>query len=451
MLSPRSRELGFLVPGALLGILGVAVVATAQADTLSAGPLPTAGIAVGLFAVMHIALRMRAPLADPYLLPVIGVITALGLVTLYRIDAQLARDQVMWLAVGTVGFVAVMLLLPDHHVLERYRYLIGITAVVLLLVTAVFGTEIAGARLWISLPGGQTVQLGEVAKVLMVVFLAGYMRDKRELLAVPTRKVLGVPAPPMSVLGPMLAFVGLALGLVVVLNDFGTALLFFGVFLAMVYVATGRAAYAGIGLGIFLAGSLAVWSVVPHIQTRVDSWLHPFDDPRGPGGYQIVQSLYALADGGMFGPGWGKGFLVLQNGETVVPVLETDFIFTAVGAELGFLGALALLCAFVVLVARGFVIAAQANDGFSKLLATGLTTVVGLQSLLIVGGIVRLIPLTGVTLPFMSYGGSSVATNFALVALLLVVSHRSQRPYRPRARRPRGVAAVGDHEAAGTA
>lgn len=434
MLSPRTRELGFLLPGAVVGLLGVAAVATAQTDTIEPGPLPTAAVAVALFLIMHIALRMRAPLADPYLLPIVGVVTAIGLVTLYRIDAELARDQVIWLAFGTAGFVAVLVLLPDHHVLERYRYIIGLTAVLLLVATMVFGTEINGARLWIELPGGQTVQLGEVAKVLMVVFLAGYMRDKRELLAVPTRKVLGVPAPPMAVLGPMLVFIGAALGLVVVLNDFGTALLFFGVFLAMVYVATGRAAYAAVGIGLFVAGALAVWALVPRIQDRVDAWLAPFDDPQGRG-YQLVQSLYALADGGMFGPGWGKGFLVLENGATVVPVLETDFIFTAVGAELGFIGALGLICAFVVLVGRGLVIAAQANDGFSKLLAVGLTTVMGLQAFLIIGGVIRLIPLTGVTLPFMSYGGSSVATNFALIALLLVVSHRTQRPHRPR---PRG-------------
>jgi cell division protein FtsW (lipid II flippase) len=446
MLSPRTRELGFLVPGALVGLLGVAAVASAQADEIRPGPVGVAAVAVALFAVMHVALRLRAPAADPYLLPVVGTITAFGLVTLYRIDPDLARDQLVWLGVGTAGFVAVLLLLPDHHVLERYRYLIGLSAVLLLVVTMVFGTEINGARLWIQLPGGQTVQLGEVAKVLLVVFLAGYMRDKRELLAVPTRKVLGVPAPPLAVLAPMLVVIGAALALVVVLNDFGTALLFFGVFLAMVYVATGRAAYAGVGVAIFLAGAVAVWAAVGRIQDRVDAWLRPFDDPEGRG-FQLVQSLYALADGGTFGPGWGKGYLVREDGSFVVPVLDTDFIFTAVAAELGFIGALGLLCAFIVLVARGLVIASQANDGFSKLLATGLTVVVGLQAFLIVGGVVRLIPLTGVTLPFMSYGGSSVATNFVIVALLLIVSHRTHRPYRPRMRSRRRDAEPADEPA----
>jgi len=433
-LSTRSRELTFMLPAVIVGVVGAASVASAEADELRAGPVPVVVIAAGLFLLMHIALRMRAPEADPYLLPLVGTISALGLVTLYRINPGLARDQLLWLAVATAVFVGVLMLLPDHRILERYRYILGVTAVVLLLVTMVFGTEINGARLWIELPRGQTVQLGEIVKVLLVLFLAGYLRDKRELLAVPTRSIGGVPMPPIAVLGPMLLLVGLALALVVVLNDFGTALLFFGVFLAMLYVAAGRGAYAGVGLGIFLVGSVAVWLAVPRIQDRVDTWLHPFDDPQDRG-FQLVQSLYALADGGVLGPGWGQGFLVRANGSTVVPVLDTDFIYTAVAAELGFIGALALLCLFVLLVARGFTIAAAAPDGFSKLLAVGLTTVVGLQAFIIIGGVVRLIPLTGVTLPFMSYGGSSVVTNFAIVALLALVSHRTRRPYRPRARR----------------
>ncbi|HWH13655.1 MAG TPA: FtsW/RodA/SpoVE family cell cycle protein [Miltoncostaeaceae bacterium] len=438
MISPRTRELGFLLPGAVIGLLGVASVASARADAVEPGPLPVAAVAVGLFVLMHLALRLRAPQADPYVLPIVGVVAAIGLVTLHRIDPALARNQVLWLAVGAAVFIGVLVLMPDHHVLERYRYLIGLSAVLLLVITMLFGTEIYGARLWITLPGGQTVQPGELAKLLLVVFLAGYLRDKRELLAVPTRRMLGVPAPPLAVLGPMLALLGAALALVVVLNDFGTALLFFGVFLAMLYVATGRAAYAGVGLALFLAGAVAVWAVVPRIQDRVDAWLRPFDDPQGRG-FQLVQSLYALADGGMFGPGWGKGFLVRDDGSFVVPVLDTDFIFTAVAAELGFIGALGLLCAFILLIARGLVIAAQANDGFSKLLAVGLTTVVGLQAFIIVGGVIRLIPLTGVTLPFMSYGGSSVVVNFALIALLLLVSHRTRRPWRPTARRRRAA------------
>jgi cell division protein FtsW (lipid II flippase) len=416
--SPRTRELGFLIPGALLGVIGVASVASAKSNVLEPGPIAVAAAVIGLFLAMHAVLRLRMPDADPYLLPIVGAITAIGLVTLQRIDPALARNQVIWVAVGAVGFIGVVLIVPDHHVLERYRYMIGLTGVGLLVITMIFGTEINGARLWIEIGGGQTVQLGEFSKVLIVIFLAGFLRDKRELLAVPTRKTLGIPVPPAAVVGPLALFLVAALALVVVLNDFGTALLFFGIFLAMIYIAAGRAAYAISGFVLFLVGSVAVWALVPRVADRVTNWLDPFGDEQDQG-FQLVQSLYALADGGTFGPGLGRGFLVLENGTRVVPALETDFLFTAI----------------VVLAARGFAIAARAPDGFSKLLAAGLTTVVGLQALLIVGGVVRLVPLTGVTLPFMSYGGSSVVTNFALIALLLVISHRTERPYRPRMRR----------------
>ncbi len=415
-------------------MIGVASVASAKSNVLEPGPVAVAAAVIGLFLAMHCALRWRMPQADPYLLPIVGAITAIGLVTLQRIDPALARDQVIWVAVGAIGFIGVVLIVPDHHVLERYRYMIGLTGVGLLVITMIFGTEINGARLWIEIGGGQTVQLGEFSKVLIVIFLAGFLRDKRELLAVPTRKVIGVPVPPAAVVGPLALFLVAALALVVVLNDFGTALLFFGIFLAMIYVAAGRAAYAISGFVLFIAGSVAVWALVPRVADRVTNWLDPFSDEQDQG-YQLVQSLYALADGGTFGRGLGGGFLVLENGGRVVPALETDFLFTAIGAELGFIGAVGVLLLFVVLAARGFAIAARAPDGFSKLLAAGLTTVVGLQALLIVGGVVRLVPLTGVTLPFMSYGGSSVVTNFALIALLLVISHRTERPYRPRMRR----------------
>lgn len=433
-MSPRTRELGLLLPAAVIGLLGAATVTSAQSHSLEAGPIVVIGVIAGLFLLMHITLRLRAPQADPYLLPIVGTITALGMVTLYRINPVLAREQVLWIAVATAVFVGVLVLIPDHHVLEQYRYIFGLTAVGLLLATAVFGTDISGAKLWIRLPGGQTVQPSELTKIVLVVFLAGYLRDKRELLAIPTRRLLGVPAPPMVVLGPMLVIMGTCLAVLGLLNDFGTPLLYFGVFMAMLYVASGRVAYVGAALTLFVVGAVGIWTVVPHVQTRVDTWLHPFAEAQGLG-YQIVQSTYALSNAGMIGPGWGQGFLLDAGGNYVVPVLDTDFIFTAYAAELGFLGAAALLCLFVVLMARGFVIAAQSPDGFSKLLAVGLAATLGIQAFVIVGGIVRVIPLTGVTLPFMSYGGSSVVTNFGMIALLAVVSHRARVPYRPRAPR----------------
>jgi cell division protein FtsW (lipid II flippase) len=257
------------------------------------------------------------------------------------------------------------------------------------------------------------------------MFLAGYLRDKRELLAIPTRRVLGVPVPPISALGPALVFLAVSLLLIVVLNDFGTAILFFGVFLAMLYLATGRASYALTGLVAILAGAALVWAAVPRIQDRVSAWIDPFDDAQGLG-FQLVQSLYALAEGGVVGPGLGRAFLVNEDGSTVIPALQTDFIFSAIGAELGYVGAVGVILCFLLLIQRGFAIASAANDGYSKLLAGGLTAVLGIQAFLIIGGVIRLVPLTGVTLPFMSYGGSSVVTNFGLIAILLLVSHRSR-------------------------
>ena len=444
-MTARTRELGFLIPAALLGFLGIASVASARADAIELGPVPGAIGVLAVFLAMHVTLRIRAPHADPYLLPTVGVLSAIGLIELDRINPALAADQAVWMAVGGAAFIATLILLPDHRVLERYTYLIGLAGVGLLLITMLFGTRINGAKLWISIGGGQTVQLGEVAKILVVVFLAAYLRDKRELLAIPTRRWMGMPVPPGAALAPVLLFLGACLSLVVILNDFGTALLFLGIFLAMIYLATGRVAYTGFGLGVFVVGSALVYTVVPRIQDRVDNWLHPFADAQDQG-YQLVQSLYALAQGGVIGPGLGRAFLVRENGSTVIPVLETDFMFSAVASELGYIGGVGILLGFLVLIQRGFVIAAMANDGFSKLLAGGLTAAIGLQAILIVGGVTRLIPLTGVTLPFMSYGGSSVVTNFVLVALLLIISHRSTAGNAPSARRRRQAEAAAERE-----
>lgn len=445
-MSPRSRELGFMLPAAAIGLLGIGTVASARAQEFAPGPWPQALGVVGVFLAMHLALRLRAPQADPFLLPIVGVLVAIGLVLLERIDPGLAANQALWVSIGGLVFVAVLFLVPDHRVLERYRYLIGTAAVALLLITMVLGTEINGARLWIEV-GGITLQLGEVSKVLLVIFLAGYLRDKREILAIPTARVLGVPVPALAALGPVLALLAACLALVVVLNDFGTALLFLGIFLAMIYLATGRVAYTVFGLLLFVAGSALVYLLTPRVAERVDGWLRPFDDEEGLG-FQLVQSLYALAEGGVVGPGLGNGFLLRGDGSYTVPVLPTDFIFTALATELGFVGGIGLLLGFVVLLQRGFTIAAGATDGFSKLLAAGLTAAVGLQALLIVGGVVRLIPLTGVTLPFVSYGGSSVLTNFAIVALLLTISHRSRVGSRAPRRRP-GHGALDEEAVAG--
>ncbi len=431
MTSRRTREAAFLLVPALLGLVGVASVATAKAGEFRAGPV--AGVLVGLavFAAMNVALRLRAPHADPYLLPLVATLVAIGLVELHRIAPAQARTQLLWIVAGGVVFVAVLALLRDHRELEDYAYLFGLSAVLLLMITVVFGREVNGAKLWIPIGGGQSIQPGEFAKILLVIFLAGYLRDRREVLAIPTSRFLGVPFPAMRHIGPVLLFVGAALATVAVLNDFGTALLFVAILLAMLYVATGRLAYPATGLAMFALGSLLVYASIPRIRLRVESWINPFNDPQDAG-YQMVQSLYTLAEGGLVGPGFGEGLLVRENGSTFIPELRTDFIFSAVGGELGYVGALAVLLVFLLIVHRGFIIAAQANDGFSKLLAAGLTAMFAAQTFLIVGGIVRVVPLTGVTLPFMSYGGSSIVTNFAAVALLCMISSHTRRPVGPR-------------------
>lgn len=427
MTGRRTREAWLLAMPVLLGLIGSGTVATAAAGRYTLPNLVGVGSVVGVFLAMHIALRIRAPHADPYLLPIVATLIAVGLVELSRLSPSSAADQVLWVAVGGAVVIGFLVFLPDHHVLQNYTYLTGLAAVGLLIATMVFGTYVNGAKLWIPIGFGQSIQPGEFAKVLLVIFLAAYLRDRREVLAIPTTRMLGVPVPALRHLAPGLMFVGVALLTIVVLNDFGTALLFLGILLAMLYLATGRSAYPAIGFGLFAIGAVIVFMSVGRIQERVSAWLSPFDDTRGLG-YQTVQSLYALGDGGVLGPGFGNGSLLRENGTTIIPELRTDFIFSAVGNELGYVGALAVLITFLLLIHRGFVIAAQANDGFSKLLAAGLTTIFAMQTFVIIGGIVRVVPLTGVTLPFMSYGGSSIVTNFAAVALLLIISERTRRP-----------------------
>ena len=296
---------------------------------------------------------------------------------------------------------------------------------VLLLVTMLVGTTINGARLWIQ-AGGVQVQPGEFSKLLLVIFLAGYLREKRELLMMTHRRVLGIGFPALRHLGPLLTMTGVALAVVAVMNDMGTALLLYGIFLAMLYTATGRNLYTVVGIALFAAGSWFVYQATPHVQERFTIWLDPWKDAQDTG-YQIIQSIESIADGGVFGAGLGRSFQLLQNGTPVIPAAQTDGIYAVWANETGLAGAAALLLVYLLFCYRGFKTATLAEDGFSKLLATGLTFAFGLQAFLIVGGVTRLIPLTGITLPFVSYGGSSIVSNFALLAMLLMVSDRAHR------------------------
>jgi cell division protein FtsW (lipid II flippase) len=425
----RNRELVNLVFLALLTLCGFTAVLVARSGAVSSDSVVAAAAFLGLFGVAHATLRWRLPQADPYLLPLTGILASLGLCEIYRIRPSLARDQALWIAIGVFAFVLLLVLLPDFRVLERYRYLCGAIALGLLTITILFSyathTVINGARVWIRV-GGLSFQPAELAKIFLVLFLAGYLRERRELLAQTPTRILGVGLPPLRQFAPLIGMLGAALLLLVAMNDFGTSLLFFGVFVALVYVATGRAAYAVVGLLAFAGGSAIAYEIAPQVGERVTVWLDPWKTAQGSG-YQLVQSLYTVADGGLFGNGLGRGYILAGNGRPVIPEVQTDFIYSAIAGELGLAGAAALLLCYVLIAYRGLKIASRAGDGFSKLVATGLTLTLALQAFLIIGGVVRVVPLTGITLPFVSYGGSSIVSNFLLLALLLAVSDRASR------------------------
>ncbi len=418
-MSLRNRELvNLLFVGVLTGI-GFASVYIARQSVVSTASLSYAAFFLGLYLAAHMVVRLVLPDADPYLLPLAGLLTALGLTVIYSIDPDRALRQGLWLVVGIALFAALVLGLRDHRDLDGVKYLLGIAALVLLALPAVpgLGETINGARLWVRL-GSVQFQPGEFAKVLMVVFLAGYLRDNRELLARRT------PSP--KHFGPLLLFWGGAMLVLFQTGDLGGALLLFAIFLAMLYTATGRAVYVAGGLALFALGAWGLYQVVPRVSERVSIWLDPWADQYGAG-YQLVQSIYAISSGGLFGTGLGQGVLVAPGGATYIPFLETDFIYSAIVQELGLAGAIAVILLYLLLVWRGLKIAVQADDGFSKLLAAGLTAAVGVQTFIIVGGVTGLIPLTGITLPFVSYGGSSLLANLLLVGLLLIVSNHVNR------------------------
>ena len=422
-MSLRTRELLNLVVLGIVTTIGFVSVylASQEVPEFSTTSLSYAAFFLALFVVAHLIVRIRLPLADPHLLPIAGILTAIGLTMIYRIEPDTAFKQGVWVVIGVALFAGACLLLRDYRSLDALKYTCGIGAIVLLVLPAVpgLGLEVNGARLWVSV-GPLQFQPGEFAKVLLVIFLAGYLRDNRELLSMGYGRI-GVPSP--KHFGPLLLIWGGAMLVLVQTNDLGGGLLLFSIFLAMLYVATGRWPYVAVGLALFAAGSWALYEAVPRVGDRIAIWLDPWAEPDAAG-YQLVQSIYSIAAGGIFGTGFGKGVLVRQDGETYIPYLETDFIYSAIAQELGLAGAAAVILLYLVFCYRGFRIAMSADDGFSKLLAAGLTATLAIQTFIIIGGVSGLIPLTGITLPFVSYGGSSIVANFLLLALLLMVSHR---------------------------
>ena len=449
MFSARNRELLGLVPAALLVTAGFAAIFI-QAENNSPGAstnvtlnhasnlsLTYGAIFLGLCVAAHLVIRYSLPNADPYLFPLAAVLASVGIVMVYRIDPVLARQQAQWMVVGLALFAATIFALRRRGVavLERYRYTIAAVAIVMTLLPRLpgIGRQVNGAYLAIHV-GGISFQPAELAKVAIVIFLASYLRDNRQLLVTAGRRVLGLTIPPMKQFGPMLIVWGAAIATLLLTRELGTSLMFYGAFLALLYVATGRFSFPLIGLVLFALGAWFVAGHVSHVHARVLAWEHPFDPalynrPVG-GSYQLAQSLFAQADGGLLGTGFDQSLLRLPHGGSpILPIPESDTIYAVIVNELGLAGATALLLIYLLFVARGLKTAALARDSFSKLLAVGLSFVVAIQVFVIVGGVTRVIPLTGVTMPFVAYGGSSVVMNFVLLALLLVVSERARRPY----------------------
>jgi cell division protein FtsW (lipid II flippase) len=426
----RNRELVNLFVVAVITGLGFASVYIARQEVVSTASLSYALFFFGLYLTAHVVARQTVPNADPYLLPMAGLLTAFGVTEIYRLDPDNAFRQGLWIVVGVGVFSATLILLRrDFRRLESYKYIFGITSIVLLALPALplIGQTVNGARLWVKL-GPLQFQPGELAKIFLIVFLAGYLREKREVLGQGRLKDFG----------PLLAIWGAAMLVLVETNDLGSALLYFGIFLAMLYVATGRVLFVGAGLALFLAGAAVVYHIVARVESRVTIWLDPWTEERvfcsQTGGlalrqecdsYQLVKSLYSIGNGGFGGKGLGQGTFANSGGDPLIPYLNTDFIYSALAQELGLIGAAALVLLYMLCCLRGFRIALLAQDGFSKLLAVGLTFGFALQTFIIVGGVLRLIPLTGITLPFVSYGGSSIVANFILLAGLLLVSNRA--------------------------
>jgi len=415
--SLRNRELFALVAVALLTGLGFASVYIAQQDVISTPSLSYAVFFLGVFAAAHFVTRLAVPAADPYLLPLAGLLTAIGVVEIYRLQPDDALRQGVWIVVGVGAFAAVLLALRrDYRVLESYKYVLGISSIVLLALPAlpVLGQRVNGARLWVHV-GALQFQPGELAKIFLIVFLAAYLREKREVIAQGRPKDFG----------PLLAIWGAAMLVLLETNDLGSALLYFGIFLALLYVATGRPLFPALGLALFVGGAALLYEYGPQrVHERVAAWLDPWSHARTIG-YQSIQGLYSIAAGHFGGAGLGKGTFTTTGGSSLIPYVNTDFIYAADAQELGLIGAAALLMLYMLFTLRGMRVALLAQDGFSKLLAVGLTFGFALQTFIIVGGVLRIIPLTGITMPFESYGGSSIVANFVLLAGLLLVSNRA--------------------------
>lgn len=410
-MSRRTTELLLLIAAAFPVTLLYAMYVVTTGAALS---FQTLAVPLGLFAAFaaaHIGVRIFAPGADPAILPVVFTLSGIGITFVTRLQPDASLGQVIFLFLGVALMVGTLAVVKNLEVIKRYKYVLGIAGIILLVLPMFIGTEIYGSKLWIKI-GGFQFQPGEFAKVLIVLFLAGYLAENRELLSISNRTVLGIKFPRLRLLYPLFIVWGVCLLVVAFERDLGSALLFYTIFLIMLYVATGRVSYVIIGLALLAIGAFGMYQIMSHVQVRVAIWLDPFSDAQNLG-YQIVQSLFSLADGGLAGVGIGKGMA------DIIPVVASDMIFAAIGEEMGLLGGSAVLLLFMLFAVRGLTTAARAKSDLAAFSAAGLTAAISFQAFTIVGGVTKLIPLTGVTLPFMSQGGSSLLASFVIVALLL--------------------------------
>ncbi|MET7696869.1 FtsW/RodA/SpoVE family cell cycle protein [Streptomyces sp. NPDC005485] len=427
----RGIEFTLIVVAVLLSVYGYCAVGLAKNGTVPPGAAGY-GAGLGVLALLaHLAVRLRAPYADPLLLPIAVLLNGLGLVLIYRLDLETPHDraattQLVWSTLGVGLFIAAVVLLRDHRVLRRYAYVSVVTALFLLLLP-VFFPPVNGARIWVRI-AGFSIQPGEFAKVLLAVFFAGYLSANRNALAYSGRRIWRfrrLQLPTGRVLGPIVAIWLLSVGVLVLERDLGTSLLFFGLFVILLYVASGRTGWIAVGLLLACVGAVAVGWLEPHVHSRVQDWLHPFASiEAGDGPNQLAQSLFAFAAGGMLGTGLGLGHSIL-----IGFAAKSDFILATAGEELGLVGLSGIFLLYALLVERGYRAGLALRDPFGRLLAIGLASIIALQVFVIAGGVTGLIPLTGMAMPFLAQGGSSVVTNWLIVALLIRISDSARSQY----------------------
>ncbi|MGA7205144.1 MAG: FtsW/RodA/SpoVE family cell cycle protein [Specibacter sp.] len=425
----RNTELLLLVLALAVGIMAYALVNLNLDRRFDNDFYTQIAILAGLSLAVHISLRFRAKYADPVILPVVVALNGIGLAVIHRLD--IANDETagqrqwLWTGLAVAAAVAVIWLLRDHRILRRYTYISLVISVVLLLLPLVPGItagDVNGASVWIKL-GPFTFQPGEIAKITLAIFFAGYLSSNRDLILLAGKKIGPLQLPRARDLAPMIVAWLASVGVLVFQHDLGTSILFFGLFMVMIYVATSRISWVLIGLALMAVGGTAAYQIFPHVTKRIDTWIYAFSPEYiGGGSFQVVQGLFGMANGGLLGTGLGEGT------PNIVPLANSDMIIASIGEELGLVGLFAILCLYALLIARGFRAALGTRDSFGKLLAVGLAFAFALQCFVIIGGVTRIIPLTGLTTPFLAAGGSSLLANWIIVALILKISDAARRP-----------------------